>query len=78
MYWERDLNGLRKRVKNWRQCGNPLVVQWLGLRAFTAEDPVLIPGWGTKILQKLATKGDDIGKKWVGVEFCLVFRMQDT
>ena len=28
-----------------------LVVQWLGLRAFTAFAPVSIPAWGTKILQ---------------------------
>ena len=27
------------------------MVQWLGLRAFTAEGPGSIPGWGTKILQ---------------------------
>ena len=32
--------------KNW---GNPLVVQWLGLRAFTAEDPGSVAGGGTKI-----------------------------
>ena len=32
--------------KNW---GNSLVVQWLGLRAFTAEDPGSIAGGGTKI-----------------------------
>ena len=28
-----------------------MVVQWLGLHAFTAEDWGSIPGWGTKILQ---------------------------
>ena len=28
--------------------GNFLVVQWLGLCAFTVEDPGSIPGWGTK------------------------------
>ena len=28
-----------------------LVVQWLGLGAFTAEGLCLIPGWGTKIPQ---------------------------
>ena len=31
--------------------GTSLVVQWLGLCAFTAEGPGLIPGWGDKILQ---------------------------
>ena len=30
--------------------GNSLGVQWLGLRAFTAEGVGLIPGPGTKIL----------------------------
>jgi len=29
--------------------GNSLVVQWLGLAAFTARVPVSIPDWGTKI-----------------------------
>ena len=32
-----------------RSAGNYLVVQWLGLCAFTAKGLVLIPGWGTKI-----------------------------
>ena len=31
--------------------GNSLVVQWLGLRAFTVEGVGSIPGRGTKILQ---------------------------
>ena len=31
--------------------GNSLAIQWLGLRAFTAEGPGPIPGWGTKIPQ---------------------------
>ena len=31
--------------------GNSLVVQWLGLSAFTGEGPSSIPGWGTKIPQ---------------------------
>ena len=31
--------------------GNSLVVQWLVLRAFTAECPGSIPGRGTKIPQ---------------------------
>ena len=29
--------------------GSPLVVQWLGLHALTAEGPGLIPVWETKI-----------------------------
>ena len=33
--------------------GNSLVVQRLGLDAFTAEGPVLIPGLGNKILKGL-------------------------
>ena len=33
------------------QIGNSQAVQWLGLHAFTAEDPGSIPGRGTKILQ---------------------------
>lgn len=33
--------------------GNPWVVQWLGLTAFTAVGPVSIPSQGTKI-QKAA------------------------
>ena len=35
----------------WESWGNPLVVQWLKLHAFTAEGVALILGWGTKILQ---------------------------
>ena len=31
--------------------GNSLVVQWLGLCAFTAEGLGSVSGWGTKILQ---------------------------
>ena len=29
--------------------GNSVVVQWLGLRAFTAKGAGLICGWGTKV-----------------------------
>ena len=32
-----------------RSLGNSLAVQWLGLRAFTAEGLGSIPGQGTKI-----------------------------
>ena len=31
-----------------------VLVQWLGLRASTAEDTGSIPGWGTKILHAAA------------------------
>ena len=34
-----------------KNIGNSLVVQWLGLSAFTAEGPGSIPGPGTKIPQ---------------------------
>ena len=43
---------LKKKItpqKN-TKSGSSLVVQWLGLRAFTAEGPTLIPRWETKIL----------------------------
>ena len=43
-------HGDGKRVKN-KKLGNTLAVQWLGLRAFTAEGPHSIPGRGTKIPQ---------------------------
>ena len=42
--------------------GNSLAVQWLGLRAFTSEDPGLIPVWETQILQAVCLgqkKGPD-------------------
>ena len=42
--------GLDYRVEN---EGNSLAVPWLGLRAFTAEGPGSVPGWGTKIPQAL-------------------------
>ena len=38
-----------KKKKN--SIGNSLVVRWLGLCAFAAEDPGSIPGRGTKVLQ---------------------------
>ena len=34
-----------------RLSGNSLVVKWLGLCAFTAENPGSNPDWGTKISQ---------------------------
>ena len=39
------------QVRNTDSQGNSLVVQWLGLCAFTAEGPGSIPGQGTKIPQ---------------------------
>ena len=36
------------------KIGNSLVVQWLGLCAFTAEGRGSIPGLGTKILASCA------------------------
>jgi len=37
--------------------GNSLVVQWLELRAFTAEGAGTIPGWGTNIQQTMHKTG---------------------
>ena len=36
---------------SYRSPGNALAVQWLGLRAFTAEGTGSIPGRGSKIPQ---------------------------
>ena len=41
-----------------RILGNSLVVQWLGLHAFTSKDLGSIPGQGIKILQA-AKHGQD-------------------
>ena len=38
-----------------------MVVQWLGLHAFTTEGLDLIPGWGTKIPQ-IAQKTKKLNK----------------
>ena len=35
---------------------NSLAAQWLRLCAFTAEDPGLIPGWETRVLQATRPK----------------------
>ena len=43
------------------------MVQWLGLCAFTAEGPGLIPGWGDKILQAVWYGQKKRGE--VGVEY---------
>ena len=45
--------------------GNSLVVQWLGLCAFTAGGQGSIPGWGTEILQAEWPKKKKKGKKWI-------------
>ena len=39
--------------QKYHPLGNSLVVQWLGLHAFTAEDLGSIPGQGTKIPQAM-------------------------
>ena len=44
MEWK-SIQSLQKEVKD----GNSLVVQWLGLSAFTAVGPGSIPGQGTRI-----------------------------
>ena len=46
--------------------GNSLVVQWLGLSAFTAEGLGSIPGRGTKIPQAVR-RGQ---KKWLCFVYC--------
>ena len=43
--------------------GNSLAVQWFGLRAFTAEGPGSIPGWGTNIPQERKEGRREGGKK---------------
>ena len=43
--------------------GNSLEVQWLVLRAFTAEGPGSIPGQGTKIPQTARLLGQKKKKK---------------
>ena len=48
--------------------GTSLVVQWLGLRAFTAEGPGSVPGWGTEIPQ--AVRGSQ-------KNFFLIFRQRE-
>ena len=55
--------------------GNSLAVQWLGLRAFTSEDPGLIPVWETQILQAvwLAKKKDQIAITTLNVAIYLTF-----
>jgi len=45
-------------LKNISQSGKFLVIQWLGLQAFTAKGPGLFPGYGTKILQAMRPKKD--------------------
>ena len=42
-----------KPKKKKKEKGNFLVVQCLGLCAFTAEGLGLIPGWGTKVPQPM-------------------------
>lgn len=42
-----------KMITKWKALGNPLVVQWLELRAFTTKGPHSIPGGETKIPQAI-------------------------
>ena len=48
---EENFLNLKKNIYLKKQLGNFLVVQWLGLQAFTTERPGSIRGWGTKIPQ---------------------------
>ena len=58
--------------------GIPLVVQWLGLRAFTVKGLGSIPGWGASNLQCAAkakeNKTERLGKHsllpWLGDTIC--------
>ena len=49
--------------------GNSLVVQWLELRAFTAEGVGLIRAWGTKIPQAMRYGQKKIKKRVKMVDF---------
>ena len=56
--WKGVLEGLAQWAILWpratgvfKNIGTSLVIQWLGLHAFTAGGTGSIPGWGTKILQ---------------------------
>ena len=56
LYNKDNSPGLTLVNRNWKLAqeltlGNSLVVQWLGVRALTAEGPVSMPGQGTKIPQ---------------------------
>ena len=56
-------------------AGNSLVVQWLGLHAFTAEVAGSIPGQGTKIPQA-ARRGQK--KKVISYITCILPILQDN
>ena len=47
-----------------KYLGNSLVVEWLGLHAFTAEGAGLIPGWGIRIPQA-TQRGQKEKKTWM-------------
>ena len=49
--------------KKKKDTGNCLVVQWLGLCAFTAEALGSFPGQETRILQVVCSRGENKGKK---------------
>ena len=52
--------------------GNSLVVQWLGLGAFTAEGLGSTPGWGTKIPQAARCNEKNKNKKIFLIKFNLI------
>ena len=45
-------NRKEPKYKDKEREGNSLVVQWLGLHAFSGKGTGSIPGWGTKISQR--------------------------
>ena len=45
-------NRKEPKYKDKEREGNSLVVQWLGLPAFSGKGTGSIPGWGTKISQR--------------------------
>ena len=52
-YFYQQENGFLKLWYIHAMEGNCMAVQWLRLRAFTAEGLGSIPGWGTKIPQAM-------------------------
>ena len=85
---DRMLNSMRTRAILNLSLGNSLVVQWLGLSSFTAEDPGSIPGQGTKIPQAMwcgkkpnqnKTKKTLVLKKltWLMVKIMFMFSIQN-
>lgn len=50
-------------ITKWKALGNPLVVQWLELRAFTTKGPHSIPGGETKIPGASWPKNENMKQK---------------